>query len=137
MLLVSVHLLGQGQAGGHGNALSQRAGGLGDTRQALAHGGMALQAGTQLAKGAQFAHREVPGTGQDRIINGGQVAGGEDELVLSLAVTLPGGGVMVHHFEVQGSARVAGFGRRDHADNVPAHLRCNFLKLFFCHICQS
>ena len=98
--------------------------------KASQHGGKRLQdrlgghhgnlAGAARGCGGLGGHADVAVVGKhDDRVGIGRLDSGEDV----------GGG--------HGAAGMPGTGRCHHADNVPAHLRCNFLKLFFCHICQS
>ena len=101
-VVVLVQLLAEGEAAGGGKALAQGTGGLEDAGETLADGRVALQAGTESTEGGEFRHREVTGTGKHGVVHGRHVAGGEDEHVLSLAVTGPRGRILLHHVEIQG-----------------------------------
>ena len=101
-VVVLVQLLAEGEAAGGGQALAQGTGGLEDAGEILADGRMALQAGAELTEGRELRHREVTGAGEDGVVHGRHVAGGEDEHVLSLAVAGPRGRILLHHIEIQG-----------------------------------
>ena len=101
-VVVLVQLLAEGEAARGGEALAEGTGGLEDAREALADGRVTLQTGAEGTEGRELRHREVTGAGQDGVVHGRHVAGGEDEHVLSLAVAGPRGRILLHHIEIQG-----------------------------------
>ena len=95
---------------------------------------MPLQAGTELAEGAELLGIEVTGAGKNGIIDGGEMPGGDDECVLSLGVAAPGLGILLHFTEIQcrhhvgdaqRAARMPGLGGCYHANDIPAYLGCD------------
>ncbi len=100
---------------------------------------MTLETASVLAEGGELGYREITGPGEKRIVDRGEMAGGEDEDILTLAVPGPGLRVTFHDSEKEGGeevgaahrpARMARLGLRDHPDYVTPYLRCDFLKFF-------
>ena len=136
---VAVQPFSEGDAGRGGETLAEGAGCLGDAREAAPDGRVTLEPGAEFAESGEFFDRDVAHAGEDGVIHRGQVAGGQDEDILILAVPGPGGRIMLHDAAIQGgqeigarhrAARMPGLGHRDHPDDVPADLCGNLVQFF-------
>src|SRR5690606_3499400 len=90
---------------GHGHALSQGARGDPYPGKALMGGGMALKPGIYQPEGAELLDGEIAFSGQDAVEDRGDMAVGQEEEVLALAVhveTL----LEFHDFIVQGHKKL-------------------------------
>ena len=107
-LPVSAHDIGEGRifvqplaqrdAGRGGKALPEGTGGLGDARKILPDRRMALQARSEFSECVQFLHREIARSGEEGIINRGEMTGREDEYILVFSGAGPSRRIVSHDF---------------------------------------
>ena len=134
---LAVQFGAQRHAHGGGDALPQRAGG-GIHAGALLSIRVALQEAVQLAQLLQLCGIKVPPFRKDRVECGSCMTLGEDEAVPRFPMGLAG--VHLHLLKVesyqdlhrrQRPARMAGLGRRDRGDDVPAHRLADLLQFVY------
>ena len=136
---IAVQLLSERHAGSGGKTLSERAGGKEHAGEMVCHSRMSLESCAETAESGEFADREVAGARENAVVDRGEMSCRDDEHILSLAFTCPCLRVVTHFTEIQRghhvrdaerAARVPGFRRADHPDDVATYLRGGFLQCF-------
>ena len=128
---VASHFLAECGADADAEPLAEGAAGHADAGQAVFGGGVALQTCAELAEGFKLLDGEEAAAGHGAVDYRGDVALGDKEHVLSVAVHGEVGGVLVEDVELHGShpvgsakraAGVTGFGGSGHSKDIATDL---------------
>ncbi len=128
---IVIEFFSEGGAAGNAEALTEGSGGHTNAGEVFMGGGVTLQAAVQFAESSQLRHREVSGTGEGAVEDGGNMSVGQEKQVLVFTVHFEGHGLVLHNLEIQGrkvvstterTARVAALYGMYHSNDVPPDL---------------